>query len=254
MQPTFWRNGKSSRNAKDFFKGFFLVPGPLSVSSPAIDCFSRCSPFFFDFFPWKKTVVWNALLKRKSRSHLDSLFLSLSRFKIEIRRFVQRSKLASYILCLKINHSSISEPNEVENEETRKNSITEFLLNDISLIRLPRVDRFFQEFLRPAILFSLIPVPSTLPAFHRPCSLRRAASSSIKSKISTFPCLGLALLKSKRCLGCPGSATLPPKAAIPVAQKRERAFTIRPEQPTTLSLNVQSFQSTTFNGGRRIYG
>lgn len=131
MQPTFWRNGKSSRNAKDFFKGFFLVPGPLSVSSPAIDCFSRCSPFFFDFFPWKKTVVWNALLKRKSRSHLDSLFLSLSRSKIEIRRFVQRSKLASYILCLKINHSSISEPNEVENEEARKNSITEFLLNDI---------------------------------------------------------------------------------------------------------------------------
>lgn len=250
MQPTFWRNGKSSRNAKDFFKGFFLVPGPLSVSSPAIDCFSRCSPFFFDFFPWKKTVVWNALLKQKSRSHLDSLFLSLSRSKIEIRHFVQRSKLASYILCLKINHSSISEPNE----ETRKNSITEFLLNDISLIRLPRADRFFQEFLRPAILFSLIPVPSTLPAFHRPCSLRRTASSSIKSKISTFPCLGLALLKSKRCLGCPGSATLPPKAAIPVAQKRERAFTIRPEQPTTLSLNVQSFQSTTFNGGRRIYG
>lgn len=250
MQPTFWRNGKSSRNAKDFFKGFFLVPGPLSVSSPAIDCFSRCSPFFFDFFPWKKTVVWNALLKRKSRSHLDSLFLSLSRSKIEIRRFVQRSKLASYILCLKINHSSISEPNE----EMRKNSITEFLLNDISLIRLSRADRFFQEFLRPAILFSLIPVPSTLPAFHRPCSLRRTASSSIKSKISTFPCLGLALLKSKRCLGCPGSATLPPKAAIPVAQKRERAFTIRPEQPTTLSLNVQSFQSTTFNGGRRIYG
>lgn len=250
MQPTFWRNGKSSRNANDFFKGFFLVPGPLSVSSPAIDCFSRCSPFFFDFFPWKKTVVWNALLKRKSRSHLDSLFLSLSRSKIEIRRFVQRSKLASYILCLKINHSSISEPNE----EMRKNSITEFLFNDISLIRLPRVDRFFQEFLRPAILFSLIPVPSTLPAFHRPCSLRRTASSSIKSKISTFPCLGLALLKSKRCLGCPGSATLPPKATIPVAQKRERAFTIRPEQPTTLSLNVQSFQSTTFNGGRRIYG
>lgn len=250
MQPTFWRNGKSSRNAKDFFKGFFLVPGPLSVSSPVIDCFSRCSPFFFDFFPWKKTVVWNALLKRKSRSHLDSLFLSLSRSKIEIRRFVQRSKLASYILCLKINHSSISEPNE----EMRKNSITEFLLNDISLIRLPRADRFFQEFLRPAILFSLIPVPSTLPAFHRPCSLRRTASSSIKSKISTFPCLGLPLLKSKRCLGCPGSATLPPKAAIPVAQKRERAFTIRPEQPTTLSLNVQSFQSTTFNGGRRIYG
>lgn len=250
MQPTFWRNGKSSRNAKDFFKGFFLVPGPLSVSSPAIDCFSRCSPFFFDFFPWKKTVVWNALLKRKSRSHLDSLFLSLSRSKIEIRHFVQRSKLASYILCLKINHSSISEPNE----EMRKNSITEFLFNDISLIRLPRADRFFQEFLRPAILFSLIPVPSTLPAFHRPCSLRRTASSSIKSKISTFPCLGLALLKSKRCLGCPGSATLPPKAAIPVAQKRERAFTIRPEQPTTLSLNVQSFQSTTFNGGRRIYG
>lgn len=250
MQPTFWRNGKSSRNAKDFFKGFFLVPGPLSVSSPAIDCFSRCSPFFFDFFPWKKTVVWNALLKRKSRSHLDSLFLSLSRSKIEIRRFVQRSKLASYILCLKINHSSISEPNE----EMRKNSMTEFLLNDISLIRLPRADRFFQEFLRPAILFSLIPVPSTLPAFHRPCSLRRTASSSIKSKISTFPCLGLALLKSKRCLGCPGSATLPPKATIPIAQKRERAFTIRPEQPTTLSLNVQSFQSTTFNGGRRIYG
>lgn len=250
MQPTFWRNGKSSRNAKDFFKGFFLVPGPLSVSSPVIDCFSRCSPFFFDFFPWKKTVVWNALLKRKSRSHLDSLFLSLSRSKIEIRRFVQRSKLASYILCLKINHSSISEPNE----EMRKNSITEFLLNDISLIRLPRADRFFQEFLRPAILFSLIPVPSTLPAFHRPCSLRRTASSSIKSKISTFPCLGLPLLKSKRCLGCPGCATLPPKAAIPVAQKRERAFTIRPEQPTTLSLNVQSFQSTTFNGGRRIYG
>lgn len=25
-------------------------------------------------------------------------------------------------------------------------------------------------------------------------------------------------------------------------------------QPATLSLNVQSFQSTTFNGGRRIYG
>ena len=190
------------------------------------------------------------MLKRKSRSHLDSLFLSLSRSKIEIRRFVQRSKLASYILCLKINHSSISEPNE----EMRKNSMTEFFLNDISLIRLSRADRFFQEFLRPAILFSLIPVPSTLPAFHRPCSLRRTASSSIKSKISTFPCLGLALLKSKRCLGCPGSATLPPKAAIPVAQKRERAFTIRPEQPTTLSLNVQSFQSTTFNGGRRIYG
>lgn len=133
MQPTFWRNGKSSRNAKDFFKGFFLVPGPLSVSSPAIDCFSRCSPFFFDFFPWKKTVVWNALLKRKSRSHLDSLFLSLSRSKIEIRRFVQRSKLASYILCLKINHSSISEPNE----ETRKNSITAFRISSQRYLAYP---------------------------------------------------------------------------------------------------------------------
>lgn len=118
MQPTFWRNGKSSRNAKDFFKGFFLVPGPLSVSSPAIDCFSRCSPFFFHFFPWKKkTVVWNALLERKSRSHLDSF--SLSRSEIEIRRFVQRSKLASYILCLKINRSSIRESNEIRSRKRR---------------------------------------------------------------------------------------------------------------------------------------
>jgi len=66
--------------------------------------------------------------------------------------------------------------------------------------------------------------------------------------------VSLTLLKSKRCLGDPYAA--PPYRA-PCATSRTPArslYNTSSAQPATLSLNVQSFQSTTFNGERRIYG
>lgn len=60
----------------------------------------------------------------------------------------------------------------------------------------------------------------------------------------------LALLKSKRCLGDPCSAVLQDSLRLCTESLQYDLDTAS----ATLSLNVQSFQTTTFNGDRHIYG
>lgn len=65
--------------------------------------------------------------------------------------------------------------------------------------------------------------------------------------------MSLALLKSKRCLGDPYSAVLLPYATSRTSARSLLQYVLSTAS-ATLSLNVQSFQTTTFNGGCRIYG
>lgn len=151
--------------------------------------------------------------------------------------------------------------------------------NTFSFHLLFYVNGFPEKFVHDILAFAWISFFSIfgfrrMKAFHcSPSLFLPTFHSLIESKILTLlPTRGMvALLKSKSCLGEVPAAplcTLTTAMVVWVCEcwcwrrmvegggntasyfhHPDGAFTIRPWQPATLSLNVQSFQSTTFNGG-----